>query len=138
MVRLSRIAVAIWAVLLSSFAIWMAQGHAASENKNLIDLAFGMVAYTYGPLLGVLLAAILPGRKSLVGIIVGTVVSILIVLWVRPEFPRLLDSLGLATAWLDASRPQIAFPWFYPINAIITLAFAYLPLGRETVGKGDR
>jgi solute:Na+ symporter, SSS family len=133
MVRLSRIAVAVWAVLLSGFAIWMARGHAASENKNLIDLAFGMVAYTYGPLLGVLLAAILPGRKSLVGIIIGTVVSILIVLWVRPEFPRFLDGLGLATDWLDATRPQIAFAWFYPINALLTLGCAYLPLGRATV-----
>jgi len=114
----------------------MAQGHAASENKNLIDLAFGMVAYTYGPLLGVLLAAILPGKKSLVGIVVGTIVSILIVLWVRPELPRLLETFGFATKWLEESRPQIAFPWFYPINALITLGFAYLPLGRTTRGTG--
>lgn len=132
MVKLSRIAVAVWAVLLSGFAIWMARGHAESENKNLIDLAFGMVAYTYGPLLGVLLAAILPGKKSLVGIVLGTVVSVLIVLWVRPELPRLLTSFGFGTEWLDATRPQIAFAWFYPINALITLGCAYLPLGRET------
>jgi len=81
----------------------------------------------------VLLAAILPGRKSFVGIIVGTVVSILIVLWVRPELPRFLDGLGLATDWLDATRPQIAFAWFYPVNALLTLGCAYLPLGRATV-----
>ena len=134
MVKLSRIAVAVWAVLLSGFAIWMAAGHAESENKNLIDLAFGMVAYTYGPLLGVLLAAILPGKKSFVGIVVGTVISVLIVLWVRPELPRLFDAMGLSTAWLETSRPQIAFAWFYPINALITLGFAYLPLGRTTRG----
>lgn len=134
MVRLSRIAVAVWAALLSGFAIWMARGHAASENKNLIDLAFGMVAYTYGPLLGILLAAILPGRKSFTGIVVGTIVSILIVLWVRPELPRLLEALGFATSWLDESRPQVAFPWFYPINALLTLGCAYLPLGRTTKG----
>jgi ABC-type branched-subunit amino acid transport system permease subunit len=110
----------------------MAQGHAKSADKNLIDLAFGMVTYTYGPLLGVLLAAILPGKKSLRGIILGTVVSILVVAWVRPELPRLLESMGLATQWLADTRPQIAFPWFYPINALLTLGCAYLPLGRTT------
>jgi solute:Na+ symporter, SSS family len=61
MVRRSRIAVVVWAALLSGFAILLARGYAGSENKNLIDLAFGMVAYTYGPLLGVLAAAIVPG-----------------------------------------------------------------------------
>lgn len=134
MVRLSRIAVFVWAVLLSAFTIWMAQGHAESEDKNLIDLAFGMVTYTYGPLLGVLLAAILPGKKSLHGIVLGTVLSILVVAWVRPELPRLLESMGLSAQWLADTRPQLAFPWFYPINAILTLACAYLPLGRTTRG----
>ncbi len=134
MVRLSRIAVLVWAIFLSAFTIWMAQGHAKSADKNLIDLAFGMVTYTYGPLLGVLLAAILPGQKSLRGIILGTVVSILVVAWLRPELPRLLESMGLATQWLSDTRPQIAFPWFYPINALLTLGCAYLPLGRTTRG----
>jgi SSS family transporter len=134
MVRLSRVAVGVWAVLLSGFAIWMARGHAESENKNLIDLAFGMVAYTYGPLLGILLAAILPGKKSLRGIILGTILSILVVLWVRPELPRLLGGFGIDSGWLDLSRPRIAFPWFYPINALVTLGCAYLPLGRATKG----
>ena len=132
MVRLSRIAVVVWAVLLSAFTIWMARGHADSEDKNLIDLAFGMVAYTYGPLLGVLLAAILPGRKSLWGILLGTILSVLVVAWVRPELPRLLESMGLASDWLAETRPALAFPWFYPINALLTLACAYLPLGRAT------
>lgn len=132
MVRLSRLAVLVWAVLLSGFTIWMAKGHAESENKNLIDLAFGMVAYTYGPLLGVLLAAILPGRKHLRGIVIGTILSFLVVAWIRPELPRLLEALGFGTDWLVESRPQIAFPWFYPVNALLTLACAYLPIGKAT------
>lgn len=132
MVRLSRLAVAIWAVLLSVFAIWMAWGHEQSENKNLIDLAFGMVAYTYGPLLGILLAAVLPGRKSLGGIVLGTVLSMLIVAWLRPELPRLLEMLSLDATWLVEHRPKVAFPWLFPLNALITLACAYLPIGKAT------
>jgi hypothetical protein len=91
-----------------------------------------MVAYTYGPLLGILLAAILPGRRSLNGLLVGVAISVLIVAWVRPELRQLLNSLGavdIASALLN-SRPQIADPWFYPINVAITLLGALLPLGR--------
>jgi Na+/proline symporter len=132
MVFRSRVMVVIWAAILSAFAILLAGGYAQSENKNLIDLAFGMVAYTYGPLLGILLAAILPGRRSLNGLITGVCISILVVAWVRPELRQLLASLGandLADALL-ASRPAIADPWFYPINTAITLLCACLPLGR--------
>jgi len=133
MVRRSRIAVVIWAGLLSGFAILLASGYAGSENKNLIDLAFGMVAYTYGPLLGVLLAAILPGKRSLYGLFAGVAVSILVVAWIRPELGQLLTALGLGNL-ADAiaqSRPQLAFPWFYPVNAAITFLGACLPLGRH-------
>ena len=136
MVRRSRIMVVVWASVLSGFAILMASGYSQNENKNLIDLAFGMVAYTYGPLLGILLAAILPGRRSLNGLMAGVVVSILIVAWVRPELRQLLASVGaenIATFLLE-SRPKIADPWFYPINVGVTLLGAFLPLGRM-VGK---
>lgn len=132
MVFRSRVMVVVWAAILSAFAILLAGGYAQSENKNLIDLAFGMVAYTYGPLLGILLAAILPGRRSLNGLITGVCISILVVAWVRPELRQLLASLGandMADALL-ASRPAIADPWFYPINTAITLLCACLPLGR--------
>lgn len=131
MVRRSRITVVIWAALLSGFAILLAGGYAQNENKNLIDLAFGMVAYTYGPLLGILLAAILPGQRSLYGLITGVIISVLVVAWVRPELPQFLAWLG-ADAFaitITETSPKIASPWFYPINAAITLLGACLPLG---------
>jgi SSS family solute:Na+ symporter len=136
MVRRSRIMVVVWASILSGFAILLAGGYSQNANKNLIDLAFGMVAYTYGPLLGILLAAILPGRRSLNGLIAGVIVSILIVAWVRPELRQLLASMGadeLAASLLE-SRPKLADPWFYPINVGVTLIGAFLPLGRM-IGK---
>ena len=132
MVMRSRVAVVVWAAFLSGFAILLASGYAQSKNKNLIDLAFGMVAYTYGPLLGVLLAAILPGRRSLNGLYFGVFLSVILVAWIRPELGQLLGALG----WEDLaesireSQPALAFPWFYPINAAITFLGACLPLGR--------
>ncbi len=134
MVRRSRVAVVVWAGFLSGFAILLAGGYAQSDNKNLIDLAFGMVAYTYGPLLGVLLAAILPGKRSLNGLYLGVVASFLLVAWIRPELGQMLDALGLhdLSALLAEARPQIAFPWFYPVNAAITFLCSSLPLGRQS------
>ena len=129
MVKLSRMMVVMWAVLLSLFAIWLEGQRAASGSKNLIDLAFGMVSYTYGPLLGILLAAIFPGRKTFAGILLGVLISVGLVAWMRPELPSLLASIGLPVEWLTSSRPLIAFPWMFPVNALITLGCAMLPLG---------
>jgi SSS family solute:Na+ symporter len=129
MVFRSRMAVVIWAVILSGVAIMLAGGYASSENKNLIDLAFGMVAYTYGPLLGVLSAAILPGKRNIKGLFVGVIASVLMVAWMRPELGQLLHVFGLGdlAKWIASTQPGIAFPWFYPINAAITLAGACFP-----------
>jgi SSS family transporter len=138
MVARSRIAVVIWAALLSWFAIAMAKGHASGENKNLITLAFGMVAYTYPPLLGVLLAAILPGRKSVAGLFVGTALSILLVLWTRPELGQLLGWMKVEWSWLEASRPKIASEWFFPLNALLTLACGYAGALFTGVASGRR
>ncbi len=135
MVLRSRIAVVIWAVILSGFAILLSGGYAQSDNKNLIDLAFGMVAYTYGPLLGILLAAIVPGHRNIRGLFFGVAVSILVVAWIRPELAQLLTAIGATglAETITASRPQIAFPWFYPVNAAITFLGACLPWGRTRV-----
>jgi SSS family transporter len=133
MVLRSRIAVVVWAALLSGFAIVMAAGYAGSENKNLIDLAFGMVAYTYGPLLGILAAAIVPGRRNLPGLYGGVVLSILLVGWVRPELAQALHALGADdwAKWLDVCRPNLSFAWFYPITAALVFASSCLPVRRR-------
>lgn len=138
MVFRSRMAVVIWAAILSGVAIALAGGYAQSDNKNLIDLAFGMVAYTYGPLLGVLLAAILPGSRNLRGLYIGVAVSILIVAWIRPELGQVLNAIGFSGLAEDLAsiRPNIAFPWFYPINGAITFLGACLPFGGKVSNSG--
>ncbi|MFK7909042.1 MAG: hypothetical protein AB8F34_00410 [Akkermansiaceae bacterium] len=123
MVKISRIAVSIWGVILTlaSMGLWVA--YTSDPKNDLIGLAFGMVAYTYGPLLGVLLAAILPLRASTMGLIVGTCMSVLLVSWFRPELPLILNLCGLEGMELMVveSRPTLASEWFFPLNAILTL-----------------
>ena len=129
MVFRSRIAVIVWAIVLTTFAIVLTDTYESGDSKNLIDLAFGILTYTYGPLLGVLLAAIIPGRRNIPGLFVGVAISILGVALIRPELPQFLEFIGIAGAEdaLAPLRPQIAFPWLFPINAAITLGFAMLP-----------
>lgn len=133
MVFRSRIAVAIWGVILSlvSFGLW--EAHQAG-NKDLIGLAFGMVAYTFGPLLGVLLTAIFFRGVPVKGLIVGVFLSIALVAWFRPEILLILNSMNLPelAAAVEASRPDWASEWFFPINAGLTVLCGWLgSLGNE-------
>ncbi len=126
-VRESRIAVVIWGVILTlvSFGIWNVYN--ADPKNDLIGLAFGMVAYTFGPLLGVLLAAIFVPRASFTGLLVGTIISIVFVAWFRPELPLILGTFSETLPDLvTGSRPPLASEWFFPINALITLTFGAL------------
>jgi hypothetical protein len=85
----------------------------------------------------VLLAAILPGRRNLYGLYAGVAVSILIVAWLRPELGQILSAihLGDLAKTLSDFRPEIAFPWFYPINGAITFLGACLPFGTNVSGS---
>ena len=128
MVRLSRIVVCVWGVILTAAGLGLWVVYKKNPDSDLIGLAFGMVAYTYGPLLGVLAAAILPLRVSTKGLILGTIISVLLVSWFRPELPLLLDSIGLA-AWAQqviVLRPELTSEWFFPLNASITLLCGWL------------
>jgi len=129
MVLRSRVAVVVWAIILTAFAIILTGSYQSGESKNLIDLAFGILTYTYGPLLGVLIAAIIPGKRNITGLFFGVGLSILGVALIRPELPQLLQFFGFPDAekTLASIRPGIAFPWLFPINAAITLGFALLP-----------
>ena len=128
MVKISRIAVLIWGVILTLAGLLLWEIYQNNQESDLIGLAFGMVAYTYGPLLGVLLAALIPWRVSGLGLVVGSCLSILLVAYFRPEVVSILDIAGLedlAKALVD-SRPKYASEWFFPVNALVTLSFGLL------------
>jgi Na+/proline symporter len=122
MVKKSRFVVCLWGVVLTLAGLGLWWIYSNNEDSDLIGLAFGMVAYTYGPLLGVLMAALLPWRTSTGGLVVGTFLSVGLVAWFRPELMTVLQSLGREewSAWLTNSRPDLASEWFFPLNAALT------------------
>jgi SSS family transporter len=125
----SRFAVIGWGVAL----ILMALGLQAVRGQiNLLSLAFGMVAYTYGPMLAAFLLALSPLRRNIRGIVIGTIISVLLVMWARPDLYNILAALGAITPEQAAAwRPKINFAWLYPITCLITLACG-IALGRKT------
>jgi hypothetical protein len=75
-----------------------------------------------------LAAAILPLKVDTKGLIVGTVLSVLLVSWFRPELPLILGALGL-TSYADllvGCRPNLSSEWFFPLNASLTLFGGWL------------
>jgi SSS family transporter len=125
----SRIAVCIWGVILTLVTIGLWIVYDRNDDSDLIGLAFGMVAYTFGPLLGILMAAIfLRGRHLAPGLIVGSCLSILFVGWFRPEILIFFQQVDLpeVAKWIEASRPALASEWFFPLNAGLTFLCGWL------------
>lgn len=138
LIRQSRMVVVFWGLALIAVAIGL---QAVRGQMNLLSLAFGMVTYTYGPMLGAFLLALSPVRRDIRGVVVGTVVSILLVLWVRPDIYNILVHFGvLSVEEAGAIRPKINFAWLYPATCLITLGCGVL-FGRrrapeDTVAQG--
>jgi SSS family transporter len=134
LVKLSRILVLTWGIFLTGFTFIL---HIVKEKTdvNILPLAFGMTAYTVGPLLGMFLVALLgKGRGSVQGLIVGAVISVVLVMFVRTDVWILFMSDGLAEflAQLptydlkvtDAGKtiiPKLAYAWMWPITTFITI-----------------
>jgi len=134
----SRIAVCIWGVILTLVTVALWKIREINADSDLIGLAFGMVAYTFGPLLGGLLAAIfLRGRNVTPGLIIGAVLSILFVSWFRNELLIILGAIGLdgVAAMVKASRPEFVSEWFFPINAGLTFFCGWM--SRLILGGGE-
>lgn len=129
MVKKSRGLVIVWATILSTVALALSYNHSESGDKDLIFLAFRMVAYVYGALLGILILAVGPwkSRASFEGILVGVIMSILVAAWALPDFYTLVKASGLMDNPEEFFyKPEINFAWFYPINTLITVAFGLL------------
>lgn len=134
MVVKSRVLVVIWGITLSAVAILLSLNHSQGGDKDLVWLAFRMIAYVYGPLLGILFLAICPWRKhaSFLGILIGTTFSISVAAWALPDIYTLLKYYDLISPDTIAKiKPNIGFFWFYPINALITIAFGLLIPGKN-------
>jgi len=142
LVRLSRILVVVWGVILTGFTFVL---FAVKEKTQvpILPLAFGMTTYTVGPLLGMFLIALLgKGRGSVKGLIAGAVLSFVLVLFVRNDVWILFMNDALAH-WLahlptyeliegtpDSVRPTFASEWMWPITTFITIGLGWI-FGRK-------
>lgn len=130
----SRGLVVVWAIILSGVAMALSLNHSESGDKDLVYLAFRMVAYVYGALLGILILAVFRwrSRASYRGILIGVILSILVAAWALPDVYTMIKAFG----WMDNPeaffhKPNISFAWFYPINTIITVVFGLLIPGNN-------
>ncbi len=125
MIRWSRLLVIGWGIVLTGFAIFM---QAVRDDTNLINLAFGMTAYTYGPMLGILFLALVTRRISRPGLAVGLVLSLLATLYVRPDLAQTLQLIGWISPETAASWASgISYAWLYPVTCAITFFSAWRP-----------
>ena len=107
----------------------------------MVDLAFGMIAYTTGPLLGLFLAALFADRRrsSARGLFIGCIISIFMVLLVRTDIYNIVINLNwisvdnlFANRWLPIEvtasgiSSVIHYAWMWPVTCLITLGAGFL------------
>jgi Na+/proline symporter len=131
---LSRILVLVWGVLLSIFAIEL---DSLRGKVNVVVLAFGMISYTTGPMLGMFLASLLTPKASVKGLAVGFILSFLLVASLRPDFYQILLNYNLislenALQWsfLQDSGGKLGIVintvWAWPVTVFLTWGFGIL------------
>lgn len=117
----SRLVVVGWGIALAAAAALLYVIKTIGDIQ-ILPLAFGMVAYTYGPLLGIFLLAIAGVPARIQGLWLGVAISILLTLLVRPDLYIILRSMNLISEeTMKAVRPEISFVWLYPITCLITV-----------------
>jgi SSS family solute:Na+ symporter len=89
---LSRLLVLIWGILLAAFAVEL---DGLRGKVNVVVLAFGMISYTTGPMLGMFLAALLTPKASARGLSLGFALSFALVAYLRPDFFQILLNFDL-------------------------------------------
>jgi Na+/proline symporter len=122
MVTRSRIAVVIWSGLLAlmTVALFFVQERA---NINLLSLAFGMVSYTYGTMLGIFVLALFRIPVRLWSLWLALILCVALTTWVRPDIYAILQ---VAPETVARIRPTMTYPWLFPINFLITFGIGWL------------
>jgi solute:Na+ symporter, SSS family len=124
----SRILVIFWGIALSAFAIEL---DSLRGKVNVVVLAFGMVSYTTGPMLGMFLAAIFTPKVQVKGLALGFALSFTLVAYLRPDIYQVLLNFDLITKQqaIDWSglhevagtlKPMINTAWAWPVTVFIT------------------
>ena len=131
----SRLLVVFWGLVLTGFTFLL---HYLREALGIpiISLAFGMTSYTVGPLLALFLCS-MAGYGRPLPLIIGVVISLVLVMFVRMDVWVLVEAGGWSIDWLahlptyeltdvGAVRPTVSYVWAWPVTMLITLAFGSL------------
>ncbi|MEM9296773.1 MAG: sodium/solute symporter [Bacteroidota bacterium] len=116
MLNRSRLCVIIWGVALPLFAILL---NLIRGQIDMLNLAFGMVTYTYGPLLAILILALLGKKINLRALTFGIGLSISLTLYVRPDIYNIIAAISPDQQ--EAFKPIMSYAWLYPLTTILTL-----------------
>lgn len=130
----SRALVLIWGILLSAFAVEL---DALRGKVNVVVLAFGMISYTTGPMLGMFLASLLTPKASVKGLALGFAISFCLVASLRPDFYQIFINYEFITfeqaiQWSFLKEEggklgiQINTAWAWPITVLITWGFGLI------------
>ena len=99
LLRVSRVFVIVWGAVLALMA-WQF----SSSQLDLVNLAFSMTTYTWGPMLGLFLLSMVARRYRVSGVGTAVMISVLVVLLINE--PEILNPV-FGTAF---SAPLIAWP----------------------------
>ncbi|SHJ26501.1 Na+/proline symporter [Rubritalea squalenifaciens DSM 18772] len=133
LVHKSRMLVVMWGILLTAFTLLLV---IAAQGIPVVPLAFGMTAYTMGPLLALFLCSLM-GKGSLRGLIIGAVVSFMVTMFGRMDIWVLVKKAGVSIDWLlslptyrmtsgGELEAAFCFAWFWPLTTVITITFGLL------------
>ncbi len=131
----SRVLVFVWGIILAVFAIGL---NSMRGDINMVNLAFGMVAYTYGPLLGILFLALRNQRIHMGALTVGVVASVLMTLVFRSDIYQVALNFEWCTVadlltipWIVDNgeggwKMAINYAWMFPFTCLITFGVGML------------
>jgi len=142
LVTKSRILVILWGVILTTFTIGLAS---VADDIPVLPLAFGMTAYTMGPMLGIFLCALL-GRGNALGLSVGFALSFVMTMFVRMDFWVFLKKEDVDITWLaklptyevvnESVVATFGFVWMWPLTTIVTLVCGLFFANRSDKKEG--
>jgi SSS family transporter len=132
-VRVSRLAVVVWGVVLAAFALLCIPWFKAS-GQTIIGFVLGLMNFAYAGLLGVFLTALFTRRGSTASAIAALVVGALVALALRPEIWRVV--LVWRTGNPDAVLSfWLAFPWQLAVATLAAFLTASSTRSRAMAGR---
>ena len=135
----SRVLVLLWGIALSAFAIEL---DSLRGKVNVVVLAFGMVSYTTGPMLGMFLASLFTPKVQAKGLALGFFLSFCLVAYIRPDIYQILLNFELITknqaiSWSALANKNgnlsatIHSAWAWPFTVFLTWTASFFPKRRN-------